>query len=200
MKKPSLLILNSIIIALILVLAGCGEDIPAGMFYLSDEARDYQFDTVNSFKMIDNHGITEQFYALDYSFYTKHHFFAQFGPALCETFGITYNSVLNDYYFSYMLRAETDYSGLRVDWNQKDWLTYNFDEDIITSTGIMPAIKFYDTLLVGGYIYNHIIEVDYTGNEHDIDEDTPVKTYISGEKGLIKFTRKDGVIMERIPE
>jgi hypothetical protein len=38
----------------------------------------------------------------------------------------------------------------------------------------------------------------YSDNKNAIDMNTPVKTYISGEKGLIKFIRKDNIIFERV--
>lgn len=200
MQKPFQLIIKYLIFPLLIFLVGCGGENPEGVYYFSDDARNYQFDTVNSFKMIDNHGITEQFYVDNYSWYPRHYFFDQFGGMYCETFGIAYHSALNDFFFFYLIRAEIDYTGLRVEWNQKDALIYNFNEKKITSTAIVPAIQFYDSLLVRDVIYSHIIEIDYTDNIDLIDENTPVKTYISGDKGLIKFIRKDEIIAERIPE
>jgi hypothetical protein len=200
MRKPFLSIISIFLFPIVFIFVGCGGEDLDGVYYISDEAVAYQFDTLDSFKMIDNHGITEQFYVDDFIWYPTHHQFEQFNGIFLETFGIAYHSVLNDYFFFYLLRGEIDYTALRVEWNQKDVLIYNFDEHKITSTGIIPTIQFYDSLLIGGLKYNDIIEIDYTGNMDYIDANTPVKTYISGEKGLIKFIRKDGIIYERIPD
>jgi hypothetical protein len=200
MQKPFQLIIKCMVFPLLISLVSCGTDNPEGVYYFSDDARNYQFDTVNSFQMIDNLGITEQFYVDNYTWYPRHYFFDQFGGLYCETFGIAYHSVLNDFFFLYLLKAEMDFTGLRVEWNQKDAVIYNFDENKIISTEIVPDVRFYDSLLVKDVIYSNIIEIDYTDNIGLIDENTPVKTYISGDKGLVKFIRKDGIIAERVPE
>ncbi len=61
-----------------------------------------------------------------------------------------------------------------------------------------PEILFYDSLTVKGVTYRNMIEIDYSGKINEIDDFTPVKTFISGEKGLVKFIRKDGITLERI--
>lgn len=53
-------------------------------------------------------------------------------------------------------------------------------------------------MTVRGVKYQNIIEIDYTENANEIDKDTPVKTYISANKGLIKLERKDKIILERV--
>jgi len=184
---------------MLVLISGCEGT--GGLFYISDEARKYQADTtVISFKMADNFGITEEFY-MDNYWYTPHHYFTEWGnggDAYGETYGIAYRSVLNDYFFMLVLRAGVGYTDLEVEWNQNAQMVYNFSTGKVT-TGLIPEILFYDSLVVMDVVYNNIIEIDYTGKINDIDENTPVKTYISGDKGLIKFIRKDGVITERIP-
>jgi hypothetical protein len=183
------------------LLLGCWGDKIEGTFYFSDEARLYQIDTtICSFKMIDNNGITEQFYMDRNIWYTTHHYFMEWGvdgKAFGETFGVAYISVLNDFFFMYVLRADIKDTDLEIEWNQRDRFVYNFGTKKVTD-GIAPKIKFYDNLIVKGVSYNRIIEVDYTGKENLIDLHTPVKTFISGEVGLIKFIRKDNVVFERI--
>ena len=177
----------------------CGGDIE-GVYYISDEAREYQFDTtIYSFKMVDNHGITEEFYMDQNIWYSTHHYFSEWGTdgkACGETFGVAYYSVLNDYSFMFVLRAQVEYTDMEIEWNQRDRLVYNFKTKKVT-TGIEPGILFYDSLSVRDITYGNIIEIDYSYKIRDIDINTPVKTYISGEKGLIKFIRRDNIIFER---
>jgi hypothetical protein len=178
----------------------CGGDIE-GVFYLSDEARKYQFDTtIYSFIMVDNYGIMEEFYMDRNIWYTIHHYFTEWGTdgkASGETFGVAYYSALNDYFFMFVLRAQVEYTDMEIEWNQRDKLVYNFRTKKVT-TGVEPDIFFYDSLSVRNISYGDIIEIDYSDNINAIDMNTPVKTYISGEKGLIKFIRKDNIIFERV--
>ena len=97
----------------------------------------------------------------------------------------------------FVLRANVENTDLEIEWNQKDRLVYNFSTKDI-ETGVEANIKFYDTLTVRGIKYQDIIELDYTDKINEIDNDTPVKTYISGNKGLIKLVRKDKIVLERI--
>jgi len=183
------------------LLCSCGGDDLEGTYYLSDEAREYMIDTtVTSFRMVDNHGLTDEFYLDGYIWYTLHHYFSEWGTegdAFGETFGVAYMSSVNDYSFMFVLRANVGYTELDVEWNQRDRLTYNFKSGKVTY-GVVPGIMFYDTMSVKGITYSNIIEIDYSGRVTEIDDNTPVKTYISGEKGLIKFIRKDNIVFERI--
>jgi len=181
--RPIALISRVIFFFFLLVLFNsCGEDI-TGTFYFSDEARKYQIDTtITSFKMIDNHGITDEFVMDKYNWYQTHHYFSQWGThgdASGETYGIAYNSVLNSYMFMYVLRADVDYTSLEIEWNQKDHFVYDFSSRKVIS-GIVPLVSFYDSLLVRGVWFRNIIDIDYSGKVNEIDKDTPVRTYISG--------------------
>jgi hypothetical protein len=97
----------------------------------------------------------------------------------------------------FVLRADVENTDLEIEWNQRDRMVYNFSTKRVES-GVDANIKFYDTLTVRGIKYQNIIEVDYTEKINEIDNDTPVKTYISGNKGLIRFERKDKIVLERI--
>lgn len=184
---------------MLIVINNCGGYIE-GIVYLSDEARKYQIDTtIMSVKFIDNYGISEEFYLDKNIWYRTHHYFSEWGSdgeAWGETFGVAYNSTLNGFFFMFVLRADVENTDLEIEWNQRDRLVYNFETKTV-EYGVMAKINFYDTLWVKGIKYYDIIEVDYTDNINEIDYDTPVKTYISGNKGLIKFERKDNIILER---
>lgn len=185
--------------AILLIFNSCGRELE-GTFYIDDEARKYQIDTtITSFKFVDNFGISEEFYIDRNIWYKTHHYFSEWGidgKAWGETFGVAYNSAVNDFFFMFVLRADVENTDLEIEWNQKDRLVYNFSTKDI-ETGVEANIKFYDTLTVRGIKYQDIIEVDYTDKINEIDNDTPVKTYISGNKGLIKLVRKDKIVLER---
>jgi len=202
MKHIRLITSFLIIILLCLSLYNCERkcDIK-GKFYISQNVRKYQIDTtISSFKMVDNYGITEEFYMDKNIWFKTHHYFNEWGSdceAFGETFGVAYNSSLNDYFFMFVLRADVQDTDLEVEWNQRDRFDYNFGDKKVTY-GVIPKILFYDSLVVRGKTYNDIIEIDYSNKINQIDDNTPVITYISGDKGLVKFIRKDNVIMERI--
>ncbi|PCH73160.1 MAG: hypothetical protein COB98_10985 [Flavobacteriaceae bacterium] len=168
-------------------------------FYLSDEAVKYQIDTtITSFKMRDNHGMTEDFYLNEGAWYKIHHSVSGYGNGIYdESFGVAYSATLNNYFFMFVLRGNEEGSDLEVEWNQKDILRYNFGSKKNIS-GIPAKVSFYDTLRVQGVLYHKIIEIDYSKHRDKIDYNTPVKTYISGEKGLIKFEKRNNVIVERV--
>ncbi len=200
MKHIQLIIKLISAFTLLILLNSCGEKIK-GTFYISDEAGKYQIDTtITTIKFIDNFGISEEFLMDQDIWYTTHHYFNEWGTdgsAWGETFGVAYHSSVNRFSFMFVLRAHVDYTELDIEWNQKDRLAYNFTTKSVES-GIDANVKFYDTLTVKGIKYQNIIEVDYSEKINEIDNDTPVKTYISGNKGLIKFERKDNIILERI--
>jgi hypothetical protein len=177
----------------------CGKDIE-GTFYFSDEARKYLIDTsITSIRFIDNFGISEEFYIDQKTWYKTHHYFDQWsddGPAY-ETFGIAYHSTVNGFFFMFVLRADVESTDLEIEWNQIDKLVYNFESKTV-DYGVKAKVNFIDTMTVRGVKYQNIIEIDYTENANEIDKDTPLKTYISANKGLIKFERKDKIILERI--
>lgn len=200
MKRIQLTIKLLVLLLHLITLHGCGEKIE-GTFYISEEAQRYQIDTtIYSFKMVDNYGITEEFYMDKHIWYTTHHYFSEWGvdgTAFGETFGVAYFSVLNDFFFMYVLRADVESTDLEIEWNQRDRFVYNFGTKKVTY-GVAPLISFYDSLVIRNIIYRRIIEVDYTSKLSKIDYNTPVKTYISGDKGLVKFIRKDNVVFERV--
>ncbi|PIF05887.1 MAG: hypothetical protein CSA36_04330 [Draconibacterium sp.] len=199
MKHIQLTIKLISVFTLLILLNSCGEKLE-GTFYISDEAGKYQIDTtITTMKFVDNLEISETFYMDQNTWYTTHHYFSEWGTngkAWGETFGVAYNSTVNRFSFMFVLRADVDHTDLEIEWNQRDRLVYNFTTKSVES-GVDANIKFYDTLTVRGIKYQNIIEVDYTEKINEIDNDTPVKTYISGNKGLIKFERKDKIILER---
>ncbi len=144
--------------------------------------------------------MSETFYMDKDTWYVRHHYFSEWGTdgeAFGETFGVAYISTVNRFLFMFVLRADVEYTELDMEWNHKDRLVYNFADKSIEN-GVPARVKFYDTLTVRGVEYQDIIEIDYTNKINEIDIDTPVRYYISGSKGLIKFERKDGVILERV--
>lgn len=200
MKHIRLTIKIIVAFIILIICNNCGEDLK-GTFYLSDEARKYQIDTtITSIKLIDNFGISEEFYLDQNIWYKTHHYFSEWGTdgdAWGEAYGVAYNSTVNGFFFMFVLRADVENTDLEIEWNQKDKLVYNFKTKTV-EYGVKAKISFFDTLTVKGIKYHNIIEVDYTDKINEIDNDTPVKTYISGNKGLIKIIRKDNIIFERI--
>jgi hypothetical protein len=198
-KQP--LIKRILIPVVFIFVISCGNKIE-GTFYISEEAQKYMIDTsINSFRMLDNNGVTEEFYLDKYSWYATHHYFSEWGTdgeAFGEAYGVAYHSVLNDFFFMFSLRADVEYTQLEIEWNQKDRFVYAFETGKFSSE-VNPLLLFYDSLTVNGVVYKDIIEVDYSKKMNEIDFNTPVKTYISGKQGLVKFQRKDSIIFERIP-
>lgn len=200
MKLLPLTIKISIFIVITACIFSCGEKIE-GTFYLTDEARKYQIDTtIKVIKMVDNFGISEEFNLDKHNWYHVHHYFNEWGTdgeARGETYGVAYNSVLNRFMFLMVMRAGYNDCSLEIEWNQKDQLNYNFKTKQVYYE-IKPELSFYDTLTVRGVKYNNIIKVNYTDVIDEIDDNTPVITYISGDKGLIKLVLKDNIILERL--
>ncbi len=195
------LIISALYLTGVVFLYGCGDKLE-GTFYLSPEAKKYMIDTtVTSFKMVDNNGITEEFFVDGSVWYTTHHYFDEWGvdgKASGETYAIAYNSSLNNFFFTFVLRAGIDYSELEMEWNRKDMVLYNFKTKTVVQEP-KPKIGFFDTLTVKGIEYKNIIELDYS-NVNGTDDNTPLKTFISGEKGLIKIELKNNITLERIAE
>ncbi len=200
MKRIQLIIKISLFVLIVLFLNNCGEDI-TGTYYISDEAKNYEIDTtITSINFTDNNGLSESFSLDQDTWYTTHHYFTEWGTggkAFGETYGLHYTSTVNRFFFMYVLRADVGYTKLEIEWNQTNRSTYNFSTKQVES-GIKGKVTFCDSLEVKGVIYRNIVEFDYADNSNAIDDDIPVKTVISGDKGLIKFSRKDGVIFERI--
>lgn len=194
--------INKLIFSLFIVLlfSKCGGDIE-GTFYLSEEARKYQIDTsILSVRLIDNYGISEEFYMDQNIWYTTHNYFSEWGvdgKAWGETYGVAYHSSVNRFFFMFVLRADVEHTDLEIEWNQKDRTVFNFATKK-TESGVRGRISLYDSLTVRGIRYYNIIELDYSERIDEIDDDTPVKTYISGDKGLLKFIRKDNIVLERV--
>lgn len=200
MKRIRLLINTSALIGILALALSCGDKI-VGTFYLSEEALNYEIDTtITSFRMVDNYGITEEFYLHSDSWGTNYKYLHEWGVdgnAFGETFYVKYYSVLNDFSMTYVLMADVDHSELEVEWGYKDFVRYNFDKKKVVH-GTKAKVMFYDSLRVKDNTYGRIIEIDYTDVKDKISEDTPVRTFISGERGLIKFTLKSGITFERI--
>jgi len=177
------------------LITSCTTDTPEGTFSLSEVAQKYKIDpTITSFQMIDNNGITEQFYLNNYlSYYNE-----PWKNGLFEIYSIEYSSVLNNYNFNIELSADDISSILHISWNYNDYLYYDFKTTEIDGEATIPILKFYDSIQIHNTTYYDIIEIDYTNKINKIDNKTPIKTYISGKKGLIKLIRKDGNILERI--
>lgn len=186
-------------VASVLIFPSCGDDIE-GTYKISGEALKYKTDTtVFSFQMIDSYGITEEFYMDTQIWYVTHNYFSEWGEkAYYETFGIAYGSVVNNYFFMFVMRAQETSTELEVEWNQKDLMNYDFGTRMMEFEPGGMKISFYDTLQVRGVTYHDIIEIDYSASRNEIDKNTPVKTWIAGKEGLIKFERKDGVVSERL--
>lgn len=188
------------VLLVIFLFVRCGEELE-GDFYISDEARKYQTDTtLTSLRFIDNYGISEEFRMDQHLWYTTHHYFSEWGidgKARGETFGVAYTSTLNRFFFMYVLRASVGYTNLEIEWNQKDLLVYNMLTNKVEN-GVEAEVSFIDSLFVRGIKYDDVIVVDYSKKIAEIDSNTPVKTYISGQKGLIRIERKDDVVLERV--
>lgn len=182
---------------LLFLIISCTPDEPKGTFSLSEEAQKYKIDsTITSFKMIDNNGITEQFYLNNY--YSYYH--EPWENGFFEIYNVEYSSVLNNYNFGIHLSSDDISNDLTVNWNYKDYLYYYFETTETYGDPTTPAIKFYDSTQIQNVTYFDIIEIDYTNSTNKINDKTPIKTYISGKKGLIKIVRKDGNILERIAD
>lgn len=176
-------------------IVSCIHDEPQGVFDLSEDAQKYKVDsTITSFQMIDNNGIKEEFYVND--FYSYYH--EPWENGFFEIYNIEYTSTLNNYSLRINLNADDISSSLTINWNHNNYSYYYFDTNEIFGDPVNPIIKFHNSIQVQNATYFNIIEIDYTNNIKKIDNKTPVKTYISGNKGLIKFIRKDGVFLERI--
>lgn len=177
------------------IIYSCTPDEPEGIFNLSEAAQKYKIDTtITSFQMIDNNGLTEGFYLNNYNSY----FHRPWANGLFEIYNLDYKSVLNNYNFTINLRADDISSTLSLNWNYNNYVYYDFKTTEVYGEKATPILKFYNSITIQNTIYYDIIEIDFSEKTHKIDDKTPVKTYISGEKGLIKLIRKDGVVLERI--
>ncbi|MCL7755147.1 hypothetical protein [Polaribacter sp. Z022] len=182
---------------LLFLIASCTPDEPKGSFSLSEEAQKYKIDsTITSFKMIDNNGITEQFYLNNY--YSYYH--EPWKNGFFEIYNVEYSSVLNNYNLGIHLSSGDISNNLTINWNYQDYLYYYFETTETNGDPTTPDIKFYDSTQIQNVTYFDIIEIDYTNSINKVNDKTPIKTYISGKKGLIKIVRKDGNILERIAD
>lgn len=187
------LIINGLTMFFFIV--SCTPDEPEGIFNLSEEAQKYKIDTtITSFQMVDNNGITEQFYLNNHNSY----YHEPWENGFLEIYSIEYSSVLNNYNFDVNLRADDISSTLTITWNYFDYFGYDFKDTAIYGEPTLPIVKFYESIQIQNTTYFDIIEIDYANKINKIGDKTPVKTYISGTKGLIKIIRKDGIILERI--
>jgi len=194
---------NSLILALLTVslFVRCGEKIE-GRFHISEAARRYQIDTtITAFSMIDNNGITDEFVLDKQVWYATHHYWHEWGvdgKAWGETYGVAYESTINNWHFMMVLRADVDHTDLEIEWNLTDRVTVDL-LCVAIESGNARAVHFSDSMTVAGVTYYDIIELDYTGREALIGNSTPVKTFISGRHGLVRIERKDGVVLNRVP-
>jgi hypothetical protein len=180
---------------LLILVVSCIPEEPEGTFNLSEEAQKYKIDsTITSFQMIDNNGITEQFYLSN--FYSYYH--EPWENGFFENYNVEYRSIINDYTLRIHLGADDISDDLNINWNGNYYVYYYFDSGETYGDPLTPDIKLHNSIVVQNVTYFNIIELDYTNNITKIDDKTPVKTYISGTKGLIKLIRKDGNILERI--
>lgn len=165
--------------------------------------------TMTSFQMRDNYGITDEF-TLDIYHYLNP--WGTDGRASGEAFGVSYASVVNRFLLSFYLRAGIESSSLIIDWNNYDHFMYDFStmevyaseteisygDSTVIRSAVEPSVDFYNSLEVNGILYKNIIEINYSGEEDAIEDNTPVISYFSGGKGLVRFVLKNGVVFERI--
>lgn len=178
-----------------LFLLGCVKDEPIGIFNLSEEASKYKIDgEITSFKMIDNNGITDLFRQENFSLY--HH--EPWEGGFFESYDIAYRSIINNYYFNLRLNADDYSSTMSFTWNQNNYVYYDFKYKETDSDGFKPVISFYKSMMIRGVNYKDIIELDYSKGVDKIQDNTPLKAFISGKKGLLKIVRKDGIVLERL--
>lgn len=192
----------ALFLAILLFLQSCDNDLE-GTFLINEQASVYKTDTtIYSFKMIDSYGITDEFYQSSF-WYSTHNYLSDLGDkAWYESYGIAYESSLNNYYFMLVMRGDIEHSDLEIEWNQKDRICYEFGGSGSLSINGSPGLMLsrYDTLKVNDVLYYDILEIQLSASAlSKIDINTPVRTWISGSTGLIMFERKDGIISKRIP-
>lgn len=172
----------------------CVPDEPQGTFELSKEANKFKIDTtVTSFKMIDNNGITEEFYITN----TYTYFHEPWENGLFEHYEVEYSSVIYDLDLGIRLIADEIESSLVINWNYKDYVTFYFKTKEVYGDPITPNIKFYDSLTINNKTYFDILEINYVNRIGKLDSKTPKKTIFSGAFGLIKAELRNGSILER---
>lgn len=194
------IILSFFLLFILVYLSACGDKIKKGHYLISEDILKYKTDTtIESFTMIDIYGISDEF-VMDKTWYSPHSYFYKAGKGLYfESFGVAYKSVLNNYFFMFTLRASDNTTDIEVDWNYKDRIRLDYKENKLYYDFCCGAdLKFYDSLQVRNFIYRDIIELDYSKSINSIEEKTPVRTWISGKYGLIKFETKNGIINERV--
>jgi hypothetical protein len=199
MKSILLTIKTTLLFVVSATICGCGCDSEKEMYQTAEIASKYQMNTrIESFKMVDSYGMTDKFYIGNYDNRITLVYTGTLYSANYRTVGADYMSTLNGYFFTFTI-AISDNVILNMGWNRRNGFEYDFITGKV-SGNIVPVVSFYDSLTVKGVTYQDIIEVDYSNRISDIDNNTPVKTYISGAIGLIKFIRKDGVVAERIAD
>lgn len=196
------------------------ENVEGKEYYISGDVKKYTFDvTKTSFQMSDNVGMQEKFHiSTNRTYNGQIPTYYYFEPVVCsgiytgtayfENFGVSYQSVLNSYFFRYIITGgfETQltikWSEDVYDFNTRTFLDnnrfeYNFKTKKVTSK-VKPDVNFYDSINVKDFVYQDVIEIDYSDVKDKIDENTPVKSYFSGKSGLIKIMLKEGIVLERI--
>jgi hypothetical protein len=195
-------------------------DIEGKTFYIAGEAKKYMIEsTETSIIMEDNVGLKETFHiekgGLHNSQSPTFIFFEEFkgsggfsGIAFAEIFGVTYKSVMSQYYFKYSLTSEIDtklvinwcldsYNFSSSSWEDNNRFEYNFNTKKVSSK-LKPKVKFLDSMVVNNITYQDVIEIDYSSLKDKINENTPIKIYFAGKAGLIKFVPLEGIEVERI--
>lgn len=189
-------------------------------FYIASEAKKYMVETTEtSISMVDNVGLKETFkiekgglhdlQAPTFIFFEEFKGTGNFsGTASAKIFGVTYKSVMSQYYFKFSLTSKID-TKLEIDWctdtydfSSGSWednnrFEYNFNTKKVCSK-LKPKVVFLDSLRVKNITYQNVIEIDYSGLKNKISENTPIKIYFAGKTGLIKFVPLEGIEVERI--
>lgn len=202
--------LNKILFLSFLVLAGfaissCCKNRVHGTYLIPNEAKKYLPDTnITSFEMIDNNGITDAFLLNDAIFYQPFMLYSKWGDEdkcgdafITESFRAEYNSTINQYYFKISIRAGIDHTTIETDWGPNDRFEFYFETKEFISE-LKPSILLIDSMTVNQKTYSNIILFDNSSILSQIDIRTPVKFYIAGDYGLIKFETRQGIIYERV--
>lgn len=196
------------------------ENLQGKRFTISSEAKKYFIDTTSSsITMKDNVGFNETFYTEKSTFkfaqVPQYHYIEYIigsgnytGAFTAEKFGITYKSLLNNYYFRYLITSEVE-NQLEICWSEDSYnfskreyednnrFVYNFKTKKVTSK-LKPLVVFHDSIIVSDIKYKNIIEIDYSKIKNKINENTPLKIYFASKAGLIKYVPQEGIVVERI--
>ena len=142
---------------LLILVVSCIPEEPEGTFNLSEEAQKYKIDsTITSFQMIDNNGITEQFYLSN--FYSYYH--EPWENGFFENYNVEYRSIINDYTLRIHLGADDISDDLNINWNGNYYVYYYFDSGETYGDPLTPDIKLHNSIVVQNVTYFNIIELN----------------------------------------